>query len=102
MSGRILMIFTTKSLIYSCLGALVGLVFYFLFKSFGFNLAGLIAVLIFALIGFGIATLKMPETNSFELTRKTGGEKIDDIIFRAIKFKLRGKRIYVYTKEDKE
>lgn len=94
------MIFNTKSLIYSCIGAMFGAIFYFLLKAFGLGTAGLIAILIFAAIGFGIATLKIPESNNFEITRKTGGEKIDDVIFRAIKFKLKGKRIYVYTKED--
>lgn len=96
------MIFTTKSLIYSCIGALFGLIFYFLLKGLGLGTLALIAILIFALIGFGIATLKVPESNNFEITRKTGGEKIDDIILRAIKFKLKGKRIYVYTKEDEK
>ena len=43
----------------------------------------------------------MPETNSFEITRKTGGERIDDVILRAIKFKMKKNRIYVYTKEEK-
>ena len=96
------MIFTTKSLIYSCLGALFGAIFYFLLKVLGLGTMALMAILIFALIGFGIATLKIPESNNFEITRKTGGEKIDDVILRAIKFKLRGKRIYLYTKEEKE
>ena len=94
------MIFTTKSLIYSCIGALFGLVFYLILKSFGFNMLGLIAILIFAAIGFGLATLKVPESQNFEITRKTGGDKLDDVIFRAIKFKLKGKRIYIFTKEE--
>jgi len=63
---------------------------------------GLIFILIFAAVGFGIATLKMPDSQNFEITRKTGGDKIDDIIARAIKFKLKGKRIYVYTKEEQK
>lgn len=94
------MIFSTKSLIYSCLGALLGLVFYLIFKTVGLKTLGLIFILIFAILGFGIATLKVPESNNFNITRKTGGEKIDDIILRAIKFKLKGKRLYVYTKEE--
>ena len=55
---------------------------------------------VFGLIGFAIATFRMPNSNNLEITRKTGGEKIDDIIIRAIKFKLKKNRIYVYTKEE--
>ena len=94
------MIFSTKSLIYSCIGALVGLVFYFILKTFDLKTIGLIFILIFAAIGFGIATLRIPESSNFQITRKTGGEKIDDVILRAIKFKMRGKRLYIYTKEE--
>ncbi len=78
----------------------MGLVFYLIFKTIGLKTLGLIFILIFAAIGFGIATLKIPDSNNFEITRKTGGEKIDDVILRAIKFKLKGKRIYLYTKEE--
>ena len=40
----------------------------------------------------------MPEINSFEFTKKTGGENIDDIIKRAIKFKMKKNKIYIYGK----
>lgn len=85
--GRILYIFSTKGLIYTCIGAGVGLIFYFIFKMLGFTTIGLILTLIFAVIGFGIGTLKIPESSSFEITKKAGGENIDDVIFRWIKFK---------------
>ena len=77
------------------------MVLYYLFKSlFGLGKIGLIITLIFAAIGYGITTLKVPESNNFEITRKTGGEKLDDVILRAIKYKAKGKRIYIYTKEE--
>ena len=44
---------------------------------------------------------KIPDTNGFEITRKAGGENIDDIIMRYIKFKKNSKKLYVYTKEEK-
>ena len=50
--------------------------------------------------GYGIATIKIPETNNFDITRKAGGEKLDEVILRLINFKRKGKRIYVYTKEE--
>ena len=94
------MIFSTKSLIYSCIGAVIGAIFYLVLRTFSLSKIGLVFILIFGAIGFGIATLKVPESNNFEITRKTGGEKIDDVILRAIKFKMKGKRLYVYTKEE--
>lgn len=95
------MIFSTKSLIASCIGASIGLgVYYFLKVIFGIGMIGLIITLILAAIGYGITTLKVPETNNFEITRKTGGDRVDDVILRAIKFKQKGKKIYVYTKEE--
>ena len=50
------------------------------------------------LIGFGIGTLKVPESRNFEFFRKTGGENIDEILFRIIKFKKQGNKIYLYHK----
>lgn len=79
----------------------IGFVFYYLLKILlGIGKIGLIITLVFAAIGFAITTLKVPESNNFSVTRKTGGEKLDDVILRAIKFKAKGKRIYVYTKEE--
>ncbi len=94
--GRILFIFTTKSLIYTVVAAGIGLLFYFIFSMLNMTVVGIAIVAIFALIGFLIGTFKMPEIGKFEFTKKTGGENIDDIIIRAIKFKTKGKRIYVY------
>ena len=61
---------------------------------------GIIVALMFAAIGYGIATIKIPETNNFDITRKAGGEKLDEVILRLINIKRKGKRIYVYTKEE--
>ena len=63
-------------------------------------IASAIAIGVFALIGFAIGTFKIPESQSFEITKKTGGENIDEVILRAIKFKRRKNRIYLYTKEE--
>ena len=94
--GRILYIFSTKALIYTCVGAGIGLLFYFLLKMLGFSTAGLIITVIFGVIGFAIGTLKVPESGSFKITKMTGGENIDDVILRWIKFK----KIYVYKEEE--
>lgn len=97
--GKILFVFSVKALIYTAVAAIIGLVLYYILKMIGLGTLGLIITGVLALIGFIIGTFKMPDTNAFEITRKTGGENIDDVIIRAIKFKKNKKRIYVYTEE---
>ena len=99
--GRILFIFSTKSLVTTCVGGVVGLIFYFIFSIINLKTVGIVITLIFALIGYIIGMFKIPDTNGFELTRKAGGENIDDIIKRYIKFKKNNRKLYVYTKEEK-
>ena len=99
--GRILFIFSTKGLITTSIGGAVGLIFYFIFKALNMSMIGIIITLICAAIGYAIGMLKVPNTNGLEITRKTGGENIDDVILRYIKFKTNKKKYYVYTKEEK-
>ena len=98
--GRILFIFTGKSMIFTVIAGAFGLIFYFIFSLFGLKMVGLVITLVFALIGFIIGTFKMPDISKFKFTQKTGGENIDDIIKRAIKFKTKGKKIYIYKEEE--
>ena len=88
--GRILFIFSTKSLITTSIGGAIGLVFYLIFKLMGLTMVGIVITLMF----------KVPDTNGLEITRKTGGENIDDVLKRYIKFKKNNKKLYVYTKEE--
>ena len=97
--GRILFIFTAKSMIYTVVGGVFGLIFYFLFSAMNLTMVGICIMVAFALIGFVIGTFKMPNIEKFEFAKKTGGENIDDIIKRAIKFKTKGKKIYIYREE---
>lgn len=97
--GRILFVFSTKALIYSTIGALVGLPVYFIFSILNFKLVGLISILVFALIGFIIATFKVPEIPSIQATKKVSGEDIDDVIKRFVKFKMQHNKIYIYERE---
>ena len=100
--GRILFIFSTKALIYSGIGALIGGLFYIIFNLIHLTFIGIIFVLLFALCGFVIGTFKMPNLSRFEVTREAGGENIDEIIKRSIKFKMNKDKIYVYTKEERK
>lgn len=71
--------------------------------AFGIGFARLIIVFILGGIGYGVATFKIPNTTAFEFTKKTGGENIDDVIRRWLKFKLKNKnKLYVYTQEKEE
>ena len=99
--GRILFVFSTKALIYTVVGIGIGFIFYLIFSLVKLNIVGIIAIVILALLGFAIGTLKVTETNDFEITKKTGGENIDDVIKRAIKFKMNNKKIYVYDFDKK-
>lgn len=99
--GRIFLIFSTKGLIYTSIGGAIGLIFYFIFKEFKLDMVGIIITLIFAVIGYVIGMCKVPNASGLEIMRKTGGENIEDVIKRYIKFKMNKKKYYVYTKEEK-
>ena len=97
--GRILFVFSTKALIYTVVGGAAGLPFYYLFKIMKMNIVGIVIVGILALLGFIIGTFKIPNSEAFKVTRLVGGENIDDVILRYIKFKRKGNKIYI-TKEE--
>lgn len=98
--SRILYIFSTKALMWTGAGAIVGGILYLLFSALNLSMIGIGCVIFFGVIGFCIGTFKMPESKKFKITEKTGGEAIDDVIKRWIKFKQRKNKIYVYLKED--
>ena len=87
-------------ILYTAIGGACGLPFYLIFRMFSMNLVGIIIMAILGLIGFVVGTFKMPDSNNFKITQKTGGENIDDIIRRGIKFKMKKNRIYVYESEN--
>ena len=53
-------------------------------------------------VTFLIGTFKVPAIGSLKSTKTIAGEKIDDIIKRAFLFKRKGKKIYLYTKEEEK
>ncbi len=99
--GRILFIFSTKALIYTAIGIGIGVVFYLILKLIGLGFVGIIIIGILGLLGFSIGTFKVPDSNAFQITKKTGGENIDDVIKRVIKFKMQKNKIYVYQDEER-
>lgn len=99
--NRILYIFTGKSLIYTLIGAVIGIIFYFLFSLLGSKIAGIVILIILSLIGYGIGTIKMPTSGNTKLVKNVGGDSIDEIIFHYIMFK-KNKKVYSYAVPRKE
>lgn len=97
--GRILYIFSTKALIYTGIGAGIGGAIYFILSLIGLDIIGYVMIILGGFIGFAIGTFKVPNTNLLKITKMTGGEPIDDIIKRAIKFNKNKNKLYVYTEE---
>lgn len=99
--GRILFIFTNKSLMTTGGGALVGAILYFIFgRILALNVLGIILLVICALIGFVIGRFKIPRLTGMPFTKNIAGDSIDEVILRYIKFKM-NRKIYTYTKEEK-
>ena len=100
--SRILYIFTAKSLIFTAVGAFVGLIFYFIFGVIlGIGILGYISIAICAVIGYVIATVKIPAGGCSKLAKNVGGDSIDDIIKRYILFK-KSKKVYTYAVDRQE
>ena len=98
--NKILFIFSKKSFIYTGVGGFIGILFFYLFKMLKISVIGWLFMVIFAFLGFAIGTFKIPDNSNLEFSRKVGGEAIDDIILRWIKFKKNNNKIYIYKEED--
>ena len=91
--NRILYIFTGKSLIYTLIGATIGILFYFLLSLAGSKVAGIVILIILSLMGYAIGTVKMPTAGNTKLVKNVGGDSIDEIIYHYIMFK-KNKKVY--------
>ena len=104
--GRILYIFSTKSLMYMGAAAIIAIPLYLIFNGIFNQIAGIAAAAVVLFIAFSIATFKIPEIGMLKTTKTIGGQKIDDIIVRTYKFKKKGNRLYLYSytneKEEKK
>lgn len=94
--SRLLYIFSIRSFIATAAFGIVGFLIGSLLSLIGAG--GLIKVImagIFGLIGYGMATLVIPDTPIVGNLRKAGGEQVGEILLRIITFKRR-KKIYIY------
>ena len=99
--SRILYIFTGKSLIYTAVGALIGGIFNMIFSAIGMGTIGIIIMAVFALIGFSIATFKIPNVGNTKISKNVGGDAIDEIIKNYFLF-TQNKKVYSYALPRKE
>ena len=99
--SRILYIFTAKSLMTTAIGGGIGVFLYFIFAVMGIKVVGIIIAVLFALIGYGIGAIKIPDVSGFKITKNIGGEPLSEIILRYIKFK-KDRKIYIYTEEKED
>ena len=99
--SRILYIFTVKSLLVTVLFGLVGFIPYSILAAIGMKTAGIVVMCVFAALGYGIMTLKIPDSPIVGKFKKAGGEQVSDILWRTITFSKR-KKIYVYRKGGKK
>jgi len=95
--SRILYIFTIKSFLTTLVGGLVGIIIYALANMIiEISTIGMIITIVpFAVIGFGIGALKIPDIPAMGPLQKAGGENVMDILGRLITFRNR-KKIYIY------
>lgn len=101
--SRILVIFSTKALIFTIVGLGIGYIINVILSFIGIHGVGIAIMVILALLGFSIATFKIPNVNSKTAISQIAGENIDDIIIRYIKHSRNKKKIYIsQTKEEAE
>ena len=107
--GRILYVFSTKALIYTVGGILLGIVFRWLLNLIGsvatfaagvLNGIGIALIILFALIGFALGTFKVPQMDKFEITRKAAGINLDTVVKEYIKFHFKKDKYYTYNTKD--
>lgn len=107
--GRLFYIFSTKALIYSVAGILIGFILKWLLGLFGklipgisgvMSVIGIILMVLCAVLGFVIGTFKVPQIERFNITKKASGLNIDKVLWESIKFRFKGTKYYVYDTEE--
>ncbi len=99
--SRILYIFTVKSLIYTAVGGLIGLIFMLIFQALSLKVVGIIILVAFALVGYGIGTIKFPSSGTGKIAKNVGGDSIDEVIMNYFRFR-KSRKIYTYSVKREE
>lgn len=66
---------------------------FMIFSSLGAKIVGIVCLVIISIISFAIGALKIPDIAMLSVTKKIGGEHLDEIILRYFKFKKK-KKLY--------
>lgn len=82
-------------------GIALGTVAFILFSSLGLKILGIVVLVIISLISFAIGALKIPDVAMLTVTRKIGGEHLDEIILRYFKFKKKRKLYSIAVEKGK-
>lgn len=98
--SRILMIFTTHSLITTGIFVGIGGILFLIFSLLNLKPIGIMLLVIMGLIGFAVGTFKIPKITGWNFTKNIEGDSIDEIVVRYAKFKA-NRKVYTYTKEEK-
>lgn len=100
--SRILYIFSVKSFITTLICGGIGALIVFLIKSvIPMSIFTIILLIVpFAVVGYVIGALKIPDIPMMGPLQKAGGEEVLDILFRLINFPSK-KKIYIYGKDRK-
>ena len=72
-----------------------------IFNAIGMGTVGIIIMAAFALIGFSIATFKIPNVGNTKISKNVGGDAIDEIIKNYFLF-TQNKKVYSYALPRKE
>ena len=107
--GRLFYIFSTKALMWTVGGIILGVILKTILGIFGsliksasgiLSIIGIALIVILAILGFIIGTFKMPQNDRFEICKKAAGIGLDKVMIESIKFHFRKQKYYVYdTKE---
>ena len=76
-------------------------IFYIIFQLIGLNTVGIVFLVAFAVIGYGIGTIKFPTTGTSQIAKNLGGDSIDEVIVNYIRFK-KNKKVYSYAVKREE
>ena len=100
--GRVLGFFSYKSFGFTLIGILVGVILSTPLKWLGLKLFGNIVLVLVALIFFAAGAFKVPPLNISPTFKIISEEYLNDVIQRGILFYFRGRKIYIYGKENKK
>ncbi len=96
--------FTPQAALFTLIALGIGMCFKFIFDFIAIAAAvawikyiGWGICVLLCLMGYALGTFNIPESNAFDILKKTGGEQVYTIAKRAINFNKR-KKIYIYER----